>query len=262
MPFDVLALQPSAPLREAGFRFGAKGTHTSRTLMLRELADLFREVPPLATRDRYADAIIAGNVLGKTTASTRTLTNQRLGELYGLDRKLPLHRTLRLLWDRTPEDRPLLALLVALARDPLLRATATLVHALAPGQELVRGEVLQRLRDRTGDRMNDATLDKVARNTASSWTQAGFLEGRVRKLRVRVRPGVGAVTLALWLGALEGLGGERLLDCRWIRLLDCRGPEVTDRVLDARRRGLVHARLGGEVVEVDPGALDAAARGA
>ncbi|NOZ78339.1 MAG: hypothetical protein GXP48_03990 [Acidobacteria bacterium] len=198
-------------LCRAGFRFGNRGTHTSRTIMLAELSELLAVVPADADRLVYACAIVDDNVLGKQTLATRRLTNQRLGELYGLDHRIPLFRVLRHLWALDEEGRPLLAMLCALARDPLLRCTAEGVLSLPFGTELVRTSYRETIREAVGHRLNDATLDKVARNMASSWTQSGHLEGRVRKVRRRVRPTVGPVTLALWLGSLGGRGGSGLL---------------------------------------------------
>jgi len=165
-------LAPHPALRAAGLRFGDKGTHTSRTIMLAELADLLAAVAPGADRDAYAKAIIDENVLGKATIATRRLTYQRLRELYGLDPRLPLFRVLRRLWAADEAGRPLLAILCALARDPLLRATAPAVLELPVGAELVRGLFLDAIRKTVGSRLNDAVLDKVARNAASSWSQS------------------------------------------------------------------------------------------
>src|SRR5690242_1888895 len=74
----------------AGYRFGARGTHTSRTLMFSELSGALLSTPANASRADYASAIIEGNCLGKSTAATRRLTNQRLGELYALEPKVPV----------------------------------------------------------------------------------------------------------------------------------------------------------------------------
>lgn len=251
-------LEPTETLLEAGFRFGDKGTHTSRTIMLAELTDLLAELPSEATRDEYAEAIIEDNVLGKQTAATRRLTNQRLGELYGLDRRLPVFRVLRRLWDIDPDGRPLLALLCALTRDPLLRITAPAVIGIPRGSELVRGMYLATIRQAVGDRLNESILDKVARNSGSSWTQSGHLEGRVRKIRQRVRPTPAAVAMAVWLGSLEGLAGNGLLECRWAQVLDCMGEQTAQLVLQAKQRGLLNARIGGGVVEIDTRPLDTA----
>jgi len=243
-------------LSRAGFRFGDRGTHTSRTIMLAELTQLLEVVPADADRSTFAKAIVDDNVLGKQTLSTRRLTNQRLGELYGLDRRIALFRVLRRLWDVDPEGRPLLAMLVALARDPLLRSTAEEVLSLSHGAELVRTVYRESIRHVVGDRLNDAIVDKVARNTASSWTQSGHLEGRVRKVRRRVRATVGPVTMALWLGSLEGRAGSGLLSSLWTRVLDTAGESLLPLVLNARQMGLLQARVGGGVLEIDARSVD------
>ena len=94
--------------------------------MFAELGATLAAVTEGGSREDYAAAIIDGNCLGKATAATRRLTNQRLGELYGLDRGIPLFRVLRRLWSADPVGRPLLALQCAIARDPLLSHSSPL----------------------------------------------------------------------------------------------------------------------------------------
>lgn len=243
-------------LSPEGFRFGDKGTHTSRTIMLRELTDLLETVPANGDREAYATAIVEENALGKQTAATRRLTLQRLRELYGLDLRLPLFRVLRRLWEVDAPGRPLLAMLCALARDPLLRCTSETVLRLPVGAELVRANLLDAIRKCVGPRLNDSILDKVARNAGSSWTQAGHLRGRVRKIRQKVAPTFGSVSYSLWLGAMEGLAGKSLLACRWVDIFDRKGEELIELVLQAKQVGLLHARIGGGVVEIDASRLD------
>lgn len=154
-----------------------------------------------------------------------------------------------------------MSLIMALARDPLLRSTAPAIINLPIGSELVRTVFLDALREETGSRLNDSTLDKVARNVGSTWTQSGHLEGRVRKIRKKVTPTVGPTALALWLGSLEGLAGSQLLDSHWIKILDRTSGEVVENVIRAKQLGLIHARIGGGVVEIDASRiLDAANR--
>lgn len=247
---------------KAGFRLGDKGTHTSRTIMLADLTELLGAVPVGSDRKAYEAAAVGDNALGKSTAATRRLTIQRLTELYGLDPRIPLFRVLRRLWAVEEAARPLLALLCALARDPLLRLTTPAVLALPVGAELVRGPFLTALRDAVGARLNDAVLDKVARNAASSWSQSGHLAGRMRKIRQRVEPTPAALALALWMASLDGLAGEALLESRWARVLDRTGRELVPVALRAKQLGLIHARAGGGVVELDASPLDAAPRSA
>ena len=199
------------------------------------------------------------NVLAKPTRSARLTTSRYLTQLYGLDPEVPLFRVLRRLWEferSSPGGRPLLGLLTALARDPLLRITAGPVLGLGVGEELVRTAFAASIRRETGARFNDAVLNKVAVNAATSWTQSGHLEGRKRKTRRIVSPTPASVALALWLGESEGLAGVRLIDSRWAAVLDLPGGAMLEYATRASRLGLIRLRAAGNVVEVSTRALD------
>ncbi len=224
--------------------------------MLTELTELLSAVHPTAIREEYAKAIIEDNVLGKQTASNRRLTNQRLGELYGLSPTVSVFRVLRRLWDMDEPGRPLIALLCAIARDPLLRATVQVVLPMPFGSELLRSSMTAAIRAATGNRLNESILDKVARNVSSSWSQSGHLEGRVRKIRQVVRPTPGTVAFAVWFGTLYGLAGEDLLRTPWARVLDQSPVELLDLTLRAKQFSLLNASAGGGVIEIDTSPLE------
>lgn len=222
--------------------------------MLRELTQLF---DLSATEvEHFATAIIEDNALGKSTAATRRLTLQRLRELYGLDPALPIYRVLRRLWSSDSAGRPLLALLCALARDPLLRASAAVVIRTPLGSELLRHELIAALRDAVGERLNDAVLDKVARNVASTWSQSGHLDGRVRKIRHRVDPTPSVVAFALWLGTGESKRDRELLRTLWMAVLDRSEAGLIELALDSKRLGLIEITSGAGVLSIDASQLD------
>ena len=262
MPNQSVGRTPIAALERAGFRLGARGTHTSRTIMLKDLRELLAAVPRDASCDAYVEAVVRENVLGKQTVATRRLSLQRLRELYGLDSRIPIFRVLRRLWERDRPGRPRLALLTAMARDPLLTATAPVVVSLPVGAEMMRTELLAQLRETVDDRLNDAVLDKVARNAASSWAQAGFLRGRVRKIRCPVAPTPGTAAFALWLGRSEGYSDGRLLDSPWARITGGIGDQLLPFVLKASQLGFIRVRAAAGMVSIDPIVLDPAASGA
>lgn len=226
--------------------------------MLRDLTELFEVVPPDAAREDYAAAIMEENALGKPTWVTRNVSRKYLRNLYGLDPGLPLFRVLRRLWDFDPAGRPLLALLCALARDPLLRSTAAHVLALGEGEELLRAPFFAVIREAVGRRLNDSVVESVASRAGSSWTQSGHLEGRMRKVRRPVSPSRGAAAMALWLGEVQGLAGLSLLDSDWAAVLERTGPAMLPLALEARQHGLIRARAAGGVVEIDTRRLDPA----
>lgn len=233
-----------------GLRFGDKGTHTSRTIMTDELVALFRVAPPTASRSEYRSSIVDHNCLGKRTVSNRKLSDQRLSELYALDPGVLIFRLMRQFWQTDERGRPLLALLLALARDPLLRMTAAPIIRLRPGEELGRQSLTDALNRGTGSRFNDASLDKIVRNTAASWTQSGHLAGRSRKTRKSVHPTPEVVTYALVLGYVLGARSNGLLDTLWTRVLDVAGDELIYIAMDAKRVGYLDLKVSGGVVEV------------
>ena len=226
--------------------------------MLTEITAVLAAIPGEANRSDYGAAIVSGNCLAKTTSATRRLTNQRLGELYALDPACAVFRVLRHLWPRDEPGRPLLALLAALARDPLLRVTAQPIVVLPAGGELPRASIRAALRDVVGERFYDAVLDKVVRNAASSWAQAGQLEGRTFKVRRRVQATPGTVAFALYLGHLAGFRSEELLTSGWVATLDCSPTSARSLAVEAKRMGLIDLRGAGDVFEVGFERLDPA----
>lgn len=240
----------------AGFRSGFVGTHTTRTLMLSELGDLFESSPQNATKNDYAQVIIDQNCLGKLTVSTRRETNLRLSTLYSLDSTVPIFRILRRLWELDQPSRPLLALLVALARDPLLRATSSSILALSVGEEFQRRATHDALRAETNERLSEATLSKVVRNAASSWTQSGHLKGRTFKIRQLVTPTAAAAAFALYLGQAAGFHGEDLLSTAWVQVLDCNASAVQKLAIGAKRLGLIDFRSAGGILDLNLRPLD------
>ncbi len=233
-------------LERMGFRLGDRGAHTSRTIMLAELCTLLRALPATATRPEYVAAVVVENSLGKHTQSTRQLTMQRLSELYALDPAVPVFRLLRLFWDAANESaHGQLALLAALARDPLLRATAETILTMKQGEEIARQRFTDALREAVDGRLNDDILDKVVRNTASSWTQSGHLAGRSRKKRVLVDPPAAVVTFALVLGYLMGVRGQELFETLFARVLDRDANELAFLAMDAKRLGFLNIKSGG-----------------
>src|SRR5690606_1625497 len=142
-------------------------------IMLDELRAVLANCRPDGRRDDYLTAIHENNCLGKRTAATRKLSSQRLSELYALDPEVLLFRVMRRCWYADPDGQAILAMLLALARDPLLRASAPPVLRMRPGEELARQQMTDALDRVVGSRLSESTLDKVVRNAASSWTQSG-----------------------------------------------------------------------------------------
>lgn len=237
-------------LLRLGAKFSPGGAHISRTMMLDELRLLLDAVPFGSASEAYRTAILDGNVLGKSTGSTREKSLRHLRELYALDEGVPLFHVVRKLHANDRDALPLLALLCAWCRDPLLRATTPAVVPAPEGSEVFKQSLMDALAEAFPDQYSDLNQDKIARNAASSWTQSGHLSGRTKKIRTRVRATVGPVAMALWLGHAGGIHGKANFTSPWCRLLDLSADQARARAADAHRQGLITMRAIGEVVEL------------
>lgn len=225
-------------------------------MMLAELRILLDHVAAGAAAGDYTEAILDENILGKPTRAARQATAGRLRELYGIDPHCTLFRLLRHFWTVDTNSQPMLAFLVAAARDPLLRETTLIVQEIPLGQSVSSTEIAERLVEKYPQRFSPITQLATAQRLASSWSQAGYLKGRAKKIRTRPYVTPVVVACALLLGYLCGLRGSLLLDCIWTRLLDCSISELTDRATEASKQGWLSFKASGAVIEISfPGLL-------
>jgi hypothetical protein len=234
-------------MHQMGFKLAGGGPHQSKTMMLRELTTLLHDSDALDV----ADAILERNVLGKPSMRSRESTLYRLRQLYGLGQAAPVCRTLFGLWPRDPAGRPLLSLLCALSRDPTLRDGALPVLDASLGEQVRWPAIAAAFESRNPGRFGEKMAKSLAQNAASSWTQAGFLKGAVRKLRIRAAPTPTVAAYAALVASLCGFGGQRLLDCRWLSVLDRPAEDRLALLRQAEGLGLLRVRSTGDVLEID-----------
>ena len=115
-----------------GFRSAPGGVHLSKTMMLAELTSILNRVPD-GDAAAVQNSVVVDNLLGKPTGTARRLALSRLNTLYGILTPRPIQIAALRLWARNVAGRPLLALLCALAREPLLRQSAPPVLNVPPG---------------------------------------------------------------------------------------------------------------------------------
>ena len=171
-------------LDQAGCKFTPGGSHISRTIMLAELKQVLDAVPSGSPSDTYRSAILTLNVLGKGTESTRQKSLRHLRELYALDEATPIFGLLRKLHTTDAASLPLLAVQVAWARDPLLRATTPPIMDVSEGERVETASLAQALEAAFPNQYSELNRNKIARNAASSWTQSGHLAGRATVMRL------------------------------------------------------------------------------
>jgi hypothetical protein len=243
----MLPTADHASLARLGIKAEGGGPHQSKTMMLADLSALIAS----GRVDDPAGAIVGDNLLGKPSIRAREAALYRLRQLYGVGGTDPIWRVLLGLWHRGSIERPLLALLTVLARDPMLRDGAAAVLDASPGERVRWPAIAATFEAAHPGRLGEAMAKSLAQNAASSWTQAGFLKGAVRKERVRSISTPIVAAFAALLASLYGFGGRRLLECRWLTVLDRPTEDRLALLRQAEGLGLVRVRNVGDVLEVD-----------
>jgi len=219
-------------------------------MMLGDLRILLAACAHTARRAEYGLAIQENNVLGKPTASARLWAFKKLRELYTLQPEVLIFRALVELWDADEEAQPMLALLCAAARDPLLRSTAAVVLATAPEDVVAPGDLSAAVAEAFPSRYSETVLVGAGKNTATTWEQAGLLEGKGKKVRARATSRPTSTAYALLLGHLCGVRGASLFTTFWARLLDAPVHSLREQAIVASQQGWIEYRAAGDVVEV------------
>lgn len=251
LPFEGgLTPRTVAAPEEYGFRSGERGTHGSRSIMLADLQQLLEATPGDASYEAYRVAIMEQNVIGKGTASNRLWSWKKLRELYGFDRNRVVYRAFRALWSSDSGGRPLLAILIACARDPLLRMSASVILNTTQGIVVTPQDFARAIKEAAPDRFKVGTLRSIGQNLHASWMQSGHLSAG--KVRTRSHPKVTpeSTAYALLLGCLGGARGQFLFATFWTALLDMPTSGLLELAAEASRRGWLDLRRVGSVVDV------------
>jgi hypothetical protein len=223
--------------------------------MVQHLARLLAATSPETGYEEIRSAVLERNVLQRPNMAGRTEMLRRLRELYGLDPHIVIYRGLRVLWECSPAEQPLLAMMCALARDPVLQASAGLILSTPCGQPVDKQAMQDHLSRAFPSRYSAGVLAGMTRRILSSWTQSGHIVGRSSKVRAAAPAGPAAAAYAVLLAYLEGARGNGIFDTMWVQVLDADNAALHRLAVDASRRGWIDYFRAGTVVELRPSGI-------
>lgn len=220
--------------------------------MIPDLITLLASTGAEAAPSDFAAAVVERNVLGKPSLSARRDSLAYLRDRYALDAAVPLFAGFRALWTVDAAGQSLLAMLLAAARDPVLRVGATVLAATPMGTTVDWHTFEVPIREAFIHQGSEKSVRFMAERQPASWMQSGYLRQETPSRRVRSRATSRPVTVAyaLWLGHLTGLGGDALFTSPWVRMLDAPAEIVDEQAREAGRQGLIDLRRGGGVTSV------------
>ncbi|MFO7803667.1 MAG: hypothetical protein R6V55_15395 [Desulfovermiculus sp.] len=217
--------------------------------MLSDISRLMDCAGRQASYETYRDAVVLENVLSKPSQKSRKLAWRHLSRLYSLSSDHCLFRAFRKLYFSADKGQSLLAFQFAYARDPLLRTCAPFVLGLGIGQQITSQDTKQMVAKLYPDRFTSASRKSFAQNMNGTWTQAGFLRGKVTKTRVQPVVSWVNVAFALFMAFLQGSQAKMMLVSEWVRLLGLSEEEVLHLASQAAQKGFMVYRRTGDVME-------------
>ena len=257
-------VRDKAKAKRMGLREVTGSIHTSQTILSENALTLVEDIgPPIGrwNRESLVNSIVSRNIFGKRTDSARAGGLRDMISLYGFDAPPLATMALLSLWHAT-RDRSLLLGQLAIARDPLLRATAPVILGMQPGEAAGFRTMSTYLDIVYPGRFSSGTLRAVGERCISSWGQMGHLRpGRVRE-RVSVVAGSTHVAFASFLAICCGFAGRAILESGWFRMLDLNPEQAMSLLRRAEAEGQVRLHLAGHVFEISlAGDLEVIKRG-
>ena len=224
-----------------------KTIHTSRTILSSELSQVMNH----SIEGGDFNEILNSNVSNKLSNRNLLKTNQYLKQLYGFDKKDLLFRCFKHYWTLVDnEKKSILALLFALSNDFLLRESIDIVVNSKVGERVAIEKFDDNIEKYHQGKYSINTRRSAAQNVASSWKQAGYIQGKIKNIRVQPIHDYYTVAFALLLSYLHGDRGEYILLSKWIKALAISTEELRDLIKEAAKRDLLQYQYGGNVTVI------------
>jgi hypothetical protein len=221
-----------------------KTVHVHRTIMSNEL----EKVMDFGLEgDEYQKAL-ESNVFEKKSADGVKQTSTFLTRIYSFDSSLPQFRAFKYFWKIcSHSEKPQLAFLYAFLEDYLLFESLEVVRSHKPGEKAAVEDFKENLVKYYPNKYSKVTSHSIGKNLASSWKQAGFIEGKTKNIRVQPEISYRVAAFAFFLAYLQGARGEFILSNPVVKSLCLRESELRELAIEAAKQDLLQYQFGGNV---------------
>lgn len=208
-------------------------------------------VMDMATDQGSFEVILSANVFGKKSADGIKKTVSYLKRLYHFDLNKPVFKAFQHFWQAAnTEDKPLLAFLYAIQSDGLLAESIQVVRSVQPGSKVSIDLFVDNLNKLRPNSYSANTVLSMAQNLASSWKQAGFIQGKVKNIRVEPVISHRVACFGLFLAYLNGTRGEFLWHTPCVESLCLSESQLKSLALESARQDLMQYQSAGSVTSI------------
>lgn len=199
----------------------------------------------------YLEAM-GDNVFGKKSSDGIRQTKGFLKRLYGFDIQYPQFLSFKYFWEISePIEKPLLAFLYAINHDDLLAESVQVLKDTKLGTK-ANIELFEEVIEKYHPNQYSANTRKsMAQNIASSWKQAGFIEGKVKNIRTQPEVTYRVACFAFLLAYLKGDRGDFIWNSIGVNALCLHESKLRELAVECAKKDLMQYQYSGSVTAIN-----------
>ena len=200
---------------------------------------------------QYLDAM-ADNVFGKKSSDGVKQTKGFLKRLYGFDSQYPPFAAFMYFWKMSePNEKPLIAFLYAVNQDILLAESVQVLQNVKLGTKVAVEHFEEIVEKYHPNQYAANTLRSTAQNLASSWKQAGFIEGKVKNIRIQPEITYRTACFAFLLAYLNGDRGDFIWNNIGVNALCLQESKLRALAIECVKNDLMQYQYAGSVTAIN-----------
>lgn len=225
-----------------------KSIHGARTLMFSELEKVMAFS---MEKGLYLEAM-GDNVFGKKSSNGIMQTKGFLKRLYGFDIHYPPFIAFKYFWKISdPNEKPLIAFIYAVNQDDLLAESVQVLQSVKPGEKATI-ELFEEVIEKYHPNQYSAnTRRSMAQNIASSWKQAGFIEGKVKNIRTQPEVTYRVACFAFLLAYINGDRGDFIWGSIGVNALCMFESKLRELAIECAKNDLMQYQYAGSVTAIN-----------
>lgn len=200
--------------------------------------------------EKFMEAL-GQNVTAKKSRSGVVKTARYLKQLYGFNVQDPSFVAFQYFWKVTDaHEKHLIAFLYAVQLDDLLAESLEVLQKVKPGEK-VAIELFEAVIEKYHpNQYSINTRRSMAQNIASSWKQAGFIEGKVKNIRTEPVITYRVACFAFLMAYLSGYRGDFIWSSVVVKSLCLPESKLRELAMECAKRDLMQYQYAGSVTAI------------
>ncbi len=213
-------------------------------------AELEKVMASSLESDNFLESI-SQNVTGKRSRSGVEHTSWYLQKLYKFDMAGSSFLALSYFWKNSDAiERPLLAFVYAINNDDLFAESIQVLQQTKTDEKVSIELFEETIEKYHPNQYSPNTIKSMAQNLASSWKQGGFIEGKVKNIRVQPKISYQVACFAFLLAYLKGDRGDFIWNSIGVKALMLNEIRLRELAGECAKRDIMQYQYAGSVTAI------------